>query len=321
MAIPERLEVALTQTQLAVLIGVVELAIGEAFKNAAEWGFSWHRRWILEKTGRFRISSRPLVSARHSTVIYSTLMAFVAVVIALELSIEETGVRTGESRQTPCFGPDRLNRYLGKGGPKKSELNDERVIPYIVRAGCGNRLFTNVLQGPTAIDRGFPKCLPPFGKEEDISFKATLQGCGVGYVAKSRDGDYHCDLLPVEELNTVESKLDGTNFLGIYTKSKNESSAYFVTEGDRESRYISNTELPRDFFKREIPVNDTESIVCKANSVQCYNSVKSTLSPLRKTRHVYLINDEIVLIKALSIPNARLSACSPTETSRFSGPI
>ncbi len=94
MVLPPRLKLALTQAQFAVLIAVVELAIGELFKNAVEYGFSWYRRWILDMKGRFRVSSRPFVNCRSTVILNSILIVFTAVVIDLELSIEETGVLT-----------------------------------------------------------------------------------------------------------------------------------------------------------------------------------------------------------------------------------
>lgn len=169
---------------LAVLIGVVELAIIELFRLAVENALAWRRKAVISR-GSLHLPSALRARARWSRLISAVSVGLLVVVVFLELSVTSILARSrGDTVSRPCYYPSRGFRYFSLKGPVADELSDPKLSFYVEQAGGGNNaLLESVLTGPQALDMGFPKLTNPPNESRRRVLRTDLFGCSDGEVA------------------------------------------------------------------------------------------------------------------------------------------
>ncbi|PXF40611.1 hypothetical protein BWQ96_09674 [Gracilariopsis chorda] len=255
-----------TPATLAVVIGVIELLILEAFRTLLNAALAARRRVKLSRLGRLHLYSAARQNDWLQLWITVVSITLVVVVIILELSIDGLILRnTGSRIRAQCFAPERLTRYWGGFGPSASEADDTRFGQYLEQTACGDSLLRSAISGTSGLQIGYPQCTARFGPARPRQLSFELQGCGVGFVSASSAGDFHCDLLPVGI--GFPRTLAGTNFVAVLETGHN-SSSDFEFNDEPAQRYLSNSRIPSSWM-----LNSTGSSVevpCTSLGLDCY---------------------------------------------------
>lgn len=313
----ESLNVSLRPSTLAVLVGLIDIAICELFKMSMSSFFQWRFRFQLHQKGYVLINLNRNRFGIQPILMYFVHVAVLVTAIWLELSISggrfpsaskvlldpdnSSGLNHG------CFGPKRDTRAFMKGGPESIELNDDRISLYLKGINCKNRIISNAVAGSAALQIGYPSCTNGL-VDHQVNDTFRLQGSGIAHVANSDSGDPHL-AYGLEKHGNIVSEDHGnstdlapTSFISIVMQSQNKSTSLWKFNENVE-RVVSNLHLPENFLfdsqAGQATFNDSNSAIinCVKNGLSCYhdfaNAALNIPDPIHKT---YSGNDTVSYI-------------------------
>lgn len=306
------IHIAIKPSSLAVIIGLVELFVGEVFKLVSDNYVKYARRQRLFRTGRFRIHKISLLNYKELCLTTLLLTVLVALTIALELSIDTAPFKHSKTINTKCFETIRETRLFSGPRPSYADLDDLRLPQYIQQTGCKS-LIERSLQGGASLHMGFPKCLKEFENVE-LDLILGIQGSGFGFVGNSQGGDMHLDYSIVEKGEIVERDIldnaegnetpntglttSSTWSLGFYTAGPSDSYWGFQRS---EERVGSNLAIPKAWTEslRALPKESSGAVNCSINNVECYNMIRPKVLSLSPMVETYEENQLALLIGSL----------------------
>lgn len=299
---------------LAVAIGLIDLMLSEMVRFSLMLKRKWKQRLSIYCTKTYKIRPRVAGIISLTSLFLCIQVIMLAMTIILELSISHTRFPSQKKIQRFCYRTARVTRVNNMMGPTHSDLDDERVIPYLNTVGCSNSLISQVLTCPTAIYNGYPTCLSKF-HNHNIDMKFRLQGSAVAYVANSRNGDP--SLAYGVEANGSIANEDYGDDVGI-NKLASTSIYSVVTSGDHRNsagwsfdrkgqRTISNVLFPLPILEDHPQQFDNQSIssvVCTSNDLKCYHEyatvAHSISNPIART---YSFNESLIMMSHKTIPS------------------
>lgn len=310
-----RILVTVDPLVLAVVIGLIDLALNEMVTFSLMQKRKWKQRLSIYCTKIYKIRQRTAgIISLTSLLLFIQLLMFTMTII-LELSISHTRFPSQNKIQRSCYRTARVTRVQNMQGPSDSDLDDERVIPYLNTIGCSNSLISQVLIRPTGIYNGYPTCLSKF-QNHSIGMTFRLQGSAVAYVANSRNGDPSL-AYGVEENGSIanedhgddegKNKLASTSIYSIVTSGNHRNSGGWPFDR-KGQRVMSNVLLPLPIIHdhpEEFDNQSTSSVVCTNNDLECYHEYAATAHSISNpiARTFSSKEDSILMMSHKTIPS------------------
>lgn len=267
---------------LAVIVGLVDLFLNEVTKTVFKLTDRWRNRMKLYSERTYEIRPRSSVILSVHSILLIIQVVLLSVGIALELSISPESFPSTVKVEQKCFKPRRETRAIQKRGPSTTELNDERVLPYLSVSNCLDGLVQQVIVGPTALYKGYPNCSVR-ARNQQLNTTLRLQGSAVAFVANSRRGDPHL-AYGVEKAGYIigedtgyrngTAKLAPRSFFSLLPIDSIGSTAFWSFPRSPQMRIVSNMALPRVVLKdfpRQFNSLNMGTINCSENNIQCYH--------------------------------------------------
>lgn len=299
----------LSPIQLAITIGLFELFLSEAYKLTSKLSSSWQRRSQLYHENEYVVGPQRYKFLSKVVIVQLLLLILC---VWLELSISSDTFPSSQLVDERCFKTDRQTRAVARGGPKEAELLDERIEPYVKKAGCRNQLFRQALAGETATFRGYPQCKNEY-ERRNISEILLLQGSNIAHVANSGRGDPHLAYGLASKDGTIIDEDHGddrarslatTSFWMILFGSHNLTTNFWsFGESMSDQRIATNVEIPEELIENaptedNFSVRQKGSVNCPHNDLKCYHDYAVKAHSLDTIDDSLLENRTAVLIRS-----------------------